>query len=105
MFNDIQHLVALYDSSKPSGRYLTGWTGGYDPEEMGTIYDSGNACPLDGCEPSGLMTNTYNQASMGPHDRMAEGVSGWKNPTYHMTPEGMGAWTKNYGDNYFTSGI
>lgn len=47
-----------------------------DPEEMGTIYDSGNACPLDGCEPSGLMTNTYNQASMGPHDRMAEGVSG-----------------------------
>lgn len=43
---------------------------------MGTIYDSGNACPLDGCEPSGLMTNTYNQASMGPHDRMAEGVSG-----------------------------
>ena len=41
-----------------------------DPKEAGTIYNTGEGCPLDGCGSDGLLTNTYNQATMGPHDRM-----------------------------------
>ena len=41
-----------------------------DPKEAATIYNTGEACPLAGCFSDGLMTNSYDQASMGPHDRM-----------------------------------
>jgi hypothetical protein len=75
-----------------------------EPSSNDTIYNTGEKCPLAGCTPSGLMTNTYNIAYNGPHDRETEGVQGWKSATYHIDPlVGTKAWTKDYGENYWTN--
>ena len=57
-----------------------------DPKKSMEVYNTKETCPLAGC--SNLLDNTYDQGSMGPHDRLADGVAGWTSSIRALGPKG-----------------